>query len=253
MSIEKRLQELARLIGLTSYDIKAYIALVENGPLTARDAAIKANIPSSKVYSVLHKLYRLGYVEIDDKKRPELFYAVSPPTDIFNRLVQKFSDYVNSIKPLIDSLQLMYESAYRGGRVTAQSELLYVVRGGLDSTKELIMKSMGGYGNLDIATPYTELLDHRVLSMVEEISRNNETRLLVSQDLVDYVKDLPPRIHIRVRDKLFGGGFVGIGGIVLVIKHSTDYISLYSRQDYIIDIAKTYFNYLWNGSEVIQR
>ncbi|BDR91242.1 TrmB family transcriptional regulator [Vulcanisaeta souniana] len=249
MSIEKRLQELARLIGLTSYDIKAYIALVENGPLTARDAAIKANIPSSKVYSVLHKLYRLGYVEIDDKKRPELFYAVSP-TDIFNRLVQKFSDYVNSIKPLIDSLQLMYESAYRG-RVTAQSELLYVVRG-LDSTKELIMKSMG-YGNLDIATPYTELLDHRVLSMVEEISRNNETRLLVSQDLVDYVKDLPPRIHIRVRDKLFGGGFVGIGGIVLVIKHSTDYISLYSRQDYIIDIAKTYFNYLWNGSEVIQR
>ncbi|WP_243680606.1 helix-turn-helix domain-containing protein [Vulcanisaeta souniana] len=128
MSIEKRLQELARLIGLTSYDIKAYIALVENGPLTARDAAIKANIPSSKVYSVLHKLYRLGYVEIDDKKRPELFYAVSP-TDIFNRLVQKFSDYVNSIKPLIDSLQLMYESAYRGGRVTAQSELLYVVRG----------------------------------------------------------------------------------------------------------------------------
>ncbi|WP_243680608.1 hypothetical protein [Vulcanisaeta souniana] len=115
------------------------------------------------------------------------------------------------------------------------------------------MKSMGGYGNLDIATPYTELLDHRVLSMVEEISRNNETRLLVSQDLVDYVKDLPPRIHIRVRDKLFGGGFVGIGGIVLVIKHSTDYISLYSRQDYIIDIAKTYFNYLWNGSEVIQR
>ncbi|WP_054854222.1 helix-turn-helix domain-containing protein [Vulcanisaeta distributa] len=249
MSIEKRLQELARLIGLTSYDIKAYIALVENGPLTARDVALKASIPSSKVYSVLHKLYRLGYVEIDDKKRPELFYAVSP-TDIFNRLIQRFSDYVNSIKPLIDSLQLMYESTYKG-RVTAQSELLYVVRG-LDSTKELIMKSMG-YGNLDVATPYIELLDHRVLSMIEDISRNNETRLLVSRDITYHVKDLPPRIHIRVRDKLFGGGFIGIGGVVLIIKHGMDYISLYSRQDYIIDIAKTYFNNLWNDAEVFQR
>ena len=249
MSMEKRLQELARLVGLTSYDIKAYIALVENGPLTARDVAIKAGIPSSKIYSVLHKLYRSGYVEIDDKRRPELFYAVSP-LDVFSRIMQRFTDYVNSTKPLIDSLQLMYESAYKG-RVTAQSELLYVVRG-LDSTKELIMKSMS-YGNLDIATPYMELLDHRILSMIEEVSRNNEVRLLVSQDLINHVKDLPPRIHIRVRDKLFGGGFVGVGGVVLVIKHGTDYISLYSRQDYIVDIAKTYFNYLWNGSEAIQR
>ena len=240
---------MARLIGLTSYDIKAYIALVENGPLTARDVAAKANIPSSKVYSVLHKLYRLGYVEIDDKRRPELFYAVSP-MDIFNRLVQRFSEYVNSIRPLIDSLQLMYESAYRG-RVAAQSELLYVVRG-LDSTKELIMKSMG-YGNLDVATPYSELLDHRVLSMIEDISRNSEVRLLVTRDLVKYIGDLPPRIHIRVRDKLFGGGFIGVGGVVLIIRHGTDYISLYSRQDYIIDIAKTYFNNLWNDAEVLQR
>lgn len=249
MSIEKRLQDLARFIGLTSYDIKAYIALVENGPLTARDVAIKANVPSSKVYSVLHKLYRLGYVEIDDRRRPELFYAVSP-TDIFNRLVQRFSDYVNSIRPLIDSLQLMYESAYRG-KVAAQSELLYVVRG-LDSTKELIMKSMG-YGNLDAATPYLELLDHRVLSMIEDISRSSDVRLLVSRDLVSHVRDLPPRIHIRVRDKLFGGGFIGVGGVVLIIKHGSDYISLYSRQDYIIDIAKTYFNNLWSDAEVIQR
>ncbi|ADY00608.1 transcriptional regulator, TrmB [Vulcanisaeta moutnovskia 768-28] len=249
MSIEKRLQELARLIGLTSYDIKTYIALVENGPLTARDVAIKASIPSSKVYSVLHKLYRLGYVEIDDKRRPELFYAVSP-LDVFSRIMQRFTDYVNSTKPLIDSLQLIYESVYKG-KVTAQSELLYVVRG-LDSTKELIMKSMG-YGSLDIATPYIELLDHRILSMVEEVSRNNEVRLLVSQEIIDYIKDLPPRIHIRIRDKLFGGGFVGIGGVVLVIKHGMDYISLYSRQDYITDIAKTYFNYLWNSSEVLQR
>ncbi len=249
MSIEKRLQELARLVGLTSYDIKAYIALVENGPLTARDIAVKANIPSSKVYSVLQKLYRLGYVEIDDKKRPEFFYAVSP-LDVFSRLMQRFSEYINSTKPLIDSLQLMYESTYKG-KVTAQSESLYVVRG-LDSTKELIMKSMG-YRNLDVATPYIELLDYRILSMVEEVSRNNEVRLLVSQDIINYVKDLPPRIHIRVRDKLFGGGFVGVGGVVLVIKHGTDYISLYSRQDYIVDIAKTYFNYLWNGSEAIQR
>ncbi len=249
MSIEKRLRELARLVGLTSYDIKAYIALVENGPLTARDVALRASVPSSKVYSILHRLYRLGFVEIDDKKRPELFYAVSP-ADVFNRITQRFADYVNSIKPLIDSLQLMYESAYRG-KVTAQSEVLYVVRG-LDSTKELVVKSMG-YGNMDIAAPYIELLDHKILSLIEEISRGNDVRLLVSQDIANHVKDLPPRIHIRIRDRLFGGGFIGIGGVVLIIKHGTDYISLYSRQDYIIDIAKTYFNYLWSSSETLQR
>jgi sugar-specific transcriptional regulator TrmB len=163
--------------------------------------------------------------------------------------MQRFSDYINSIRPLIDSLQLMYESAYRG-KVAAQSEVLYVVRG-LASTKEFIIQSMG-YGNVDIATPYVELLDHRILSVIENLSRSNEVRLLITQDLIDHVKDLPPRIHIRMRDKLFGGGSIGTG-VVLVIKHGTDYISLYSRQDYIIDIAKTYFNYLWNSSSAPSR
>jgi sugar-specific transcriptional regulator TrmB len=249
MSLEKRLKEFAGFVGLTSYDIKAYVALVENGPLTARDLAIRAGIPTSKVYSVLHRLFRLGFVEIDDKKRPELFYAVSP-MDVYSKIMQRFSDYINSIRPLIDSLQLMYESAYRG-KVAAQSEVLYVVRG-LDSTKEFIIKSMG-YGNVDIATPYVELLDHRILSVIENLSRSNEVRLLITQDLIDHVKDLPPRIHIRMRDKLFGGGSIGTDGVVLVIKHGTDYISLYSRQDYIIDIAKTYFNYLWNSSSAPSR
>jgi len=110
-----------------------------------------------------------------------------------------------------------------------------------------------GYGNVDIATPYVELLDHRILSVIENISRSNEVRLLITQDLIDHVKDLPPRIHIRMRDKLFGGGSIGTDGVVLVIKHGTDYISLYSRQDYIIDIAKTYFNYLWNSSSAPSR
>jgi sugar-specific transcriptional regulator TrmB len=249
MSIEKNFREIASLIGLTSYDIKAYLALVEHGPLTARDLAMRTGIPSSKVYSVLRKLYRLGLVEIDNKKRPELFYAVSP-MDVYGKIVQRFTDYINSLKPLIDSLQLMYESTYRG-RMAAQSEVLYVVRG-LDSTKEFMIKSMG-YGNIDLATPYIELLDHRIISTLEEVSRNNEVRLLITQDLAEHVKDLPPRIHIRVRDKLFGGGLIGIGGVVLVIRHGTNYISLYSRQDYIIDIAKTYFNYLWSSSSAIQR
>ncbi|WP_069806791.1 TrmB family transcriptional regulator [Vulcanisaeta thermophila] len=249
MSIEKRLRDLAKFAGLSSYDVKAYITLVQEGPLSARDVAYKANIPISKIYTVLHRLYRMGFVEIDDKRRPEIFYAVAPE-DVFNRINQRFSEYINSIKPLIDSLQLMYESTY-GGRVSAQSEVMYVVKG-LDSARELMIRSMGN-GNVDLAMPYREFLDYKILSILVEVSRDNEVRLLVPQELAGDVKDLPPRIHIRIRDKLFGGGSIGNGGVVLIIKHVNDFISLYSRQDYIIDIAKTYFNYLWNGSEPLSR
>ncbi|MFB6470738.1 MAG: TrmB family transcriptional regulator [Vulcanisaeta sp. AZ3] len=249
MKVEKELRDIMGIIGLSNYDVKAYVTLVENGPLTARDVALRSGIPTSKVYSVLHRLYRLGFVQIDDKRRPELFYAVSP-NDAFSKVMQRFNDYVNSIRPLIDSLQLMYESAYRG-KVTAQSEVLYVVRG-LESTKELMVKSMG-YGNIDLATPYAELLDYRVLSILEEVSRNNEVRLLITQDLMPNISNLPPRIHVRIKDELFGGGLIGVDGVVLVIRQSNNYISLYSRQDYIIDIAKTYFNYLWTNSAQLQR
>jgi len=39
----------------------------------------------------------------------------------------------------------------------------------------------------------------------------------------------------------------------LAIQYGADYLSLYSTQEYIIEIARTYFETLWRESEPVNR
>lgn len=240
---------MARLLGLTSYDLKTYLALVEGGPSTAKDLAQRAGVPFSKIYSVLNKLSKMGFVDVDNSRRPEVFHAKSP-MDVFSSIMRGLESYINSIRPLIDSLQLMYEATHVG-KMSAHGEVMYVARG-LDNARELMLR-VATEDNLDVAMPYRDALDYRMLSRIEDVSLNHEVRLLISSDMVDIAKELPPRISVRIKGKMFGGGVIGGGGVVLVLKHGEEYLSLYSRQDYIVDVARIYFNHLWREAEAYVR
>lgn len=70
-------QKALEVIGLTEYEAKAYISLVEKGASNAGDLSEQTEIPHSKIYEVLMRLEKKKLVEVQ-KSRPLFFKAIRP-------------------------------------------------------------------------------------------------------------------------------------------------------------------------------
>ncbi len=56
MSISDKTKKSLEKIGLTSYEIKTFSALLKSGEMTASDLSQKSGVPYSKIYEVLGAL-----------------------------------------------------------------------------------------------------------------------------------------------------------------------------------------------------
>src|SRR3990170_4257126 len=79
MSVTEKTHRALKDFALTEYEIKAYVALVEAGPLAASELSRAAGVPYSKIYEILGNLERKGWVE-SEQGRPSKYYAKAPST-----------------------------------------------------------------------------------------------------------------------------------------------------------------------------
>ena len=64
-------------LGMTTYEAKIYLTLLKNNRLDARQLSFLADIPMSKIYSILKKLEREDIIKITLEK-PRIYTAVNP-------------------------------------------------------------------------------------------------------------------------------------------------------------------------------
>ncbi|MEM4304016.1 MAG: helix-turn-helix domain-containing protein [Candidatus Caldarchaeum sp.] len=84
--VSERVRRTLQELGLTEYEARAYIALVENGPLTAGELSEMKLIPYSKVYEALGSLAEKGFIE-SQQGRPAKYFQKSPAA-VIESLVQ---------------------------------------------------------------------------------------------------------------------------------------------------------------------
>lgn len=70
-------EKILRAAGLNKYESAAYLALIKNGVLNAKDLSRKGNVPMGKIYEVLSFLEDKGFIEIQ-KGRPAIYRPVKP-------------------------------------------------------------------------------------------------------------------------------------------------------------------------------
>jgi sugar-specific transcriptional regulator TrmB len=81
-------------LGLTQYEIKAYLALVGNHPLNGSQLSRHSGIPRARIYDVLRSLTDKGIVvQID-----EGLYAPLPPKELLKRLRHNFESSVSLLE-----------------------------------------------------------------------------------------------------------------------------------------------------------
>ena len=94
-------KEQLRGLGLNSYEVKIWTALLSRGVSTAGELSDIANVPRSRSYDVLESLEKKGFVVM--KLGKPIKYIAVPPKEVVERVKRNVQDYAKEeIKKLTD-------------------------------------------------------------------------------------------------------------------------------------------------------
>ncbi|MDW0283229.1 MAG: helix-turn-helix domain-containing protein, partial [Nitrososphaeraceae archaeon] len=123
MSISDKSRKAMESLGLTSYETKVYLSLLETGSMTASDISKKSGVPYSKIYEVLNSLEDKGWLEIDSS-RPQKFFPKSPLTALEAMRMRIENDIRDNENLIVGELMPIYQKS--GVREKPE---IWVVRG----------------------------------------------------------------------------------------------------------------------------
>ncbi len=112
----KEAANILQSLGLSSYEAKAYIALIAHGYGNADTIAETAKIPRTSAYKVLSSLVTKGYA-ISTRGRPMIFKP-EPPKKARDQVLKKVTD-------VFDNLQLIHEVLMEKG----EPQLVFTITG----------------------------------------------------------------------------------------------------------------------------
>ena len=247
LKVSEEAKRALREIGLTEYELKAYLSLIERGVMTASELSQHSGVPYSKIYEVLNSLERKGWIEVEHG-RPGKYYPKAPIEALEATKIQIEEKIKNWERKVAEELQPIYEK-----RELREKPDIWILRGEysiMAKIQEMIEKASS---ELMIAIPsfaksLAERYSHQILSKQEKA--NIKIMLMVTKDFGEsVVRLLGEFVEVRIREDMFGGGIIADGREALLIL-GEEKPSLVIWSDYIglVKFARDYFNYLWASS-----
>ena len=110
MSVSDQTQKSLEKVGLTSYEIKSFVALIKSGENTASDLSKQCGVPYSKIYEVLSVLEEKGWIG-SDKSRPTKYFAKSPNSALQTTKQRIEEDFAKNEKIILNDLNPIYKKS----------------------------------------------------------------------------------------------------------------------------------------------
>ena len=238
--------------GLTEYEAKAYISLVESGALAASELSRIASIPYSKIYEIIGNLERKGWVE-SEQGRPSKYYPKAPSTALESSRVRFETTLRSSEAEAVQELQPLYEK-----KGVQEKPDIWIVRGQdniLDKIKETLTDTRR---QLMVAMP---VAPEPIVSMAVSIltllrGKGVSVSVMIPETASrETIKRLRDSAQVRTRESLFGGGIISDDNrIVLLLGEDPEKgLTLAISSDHIglVRFGKSYFEYLWESSRPV--
>jgi len=246
MSISDQAKRILRELGLTEYETRAYLSLLEKGATTASKVSEHANVPYSKIYETLNSLEKKGWVETK-RGRPSRYYPKSP-SEALSAVRLRLEDAVKSWEQtILSELQPLYEK-----REIREKPDIWILRGEFNTLAKLQEMLGKVKSKLMIAAPTpTKALIEAVVPMLIHLKGSGvEILLMTSKDIgkrdLERIADVA---EVRVRDHMFGGGVIVDGKeALLVLGEKKPTLVIWSDHVGLVRFAKDYFQYLWDSS-----
>ncbi len=239
--------------GLTEYEVKAYIALVQSGPMPASQLSTTATIPYSKIYEILGNLERKGWVE-SEQGRPSKYFPKPPSTALESSRMRMENTLKSSQTDALLELQPLYEK-----KGVQERPDIWIVRG-QDNILDRIKETLGRTRReLLVAMP---IVPDSVISMAAPLlllmnGRGIKVSVMIPSGTgKEAVRKLKELAQVRVREQMFGGGIISDSDEIIILlgeepeKGLT--LAISSHHVGLVKFGKSYFEFLWENSRPIQ-
>jgi HTH-type transcriptional regulator, sugar sensing transcriptional regulator len=248
MTLSERASASVEALGLTGSEVKAYVALLKGGTMTASDVSREARIPYSKVYDALESLHRRGWVEVQ-KTRPIVYTAKPPDTAMEELRARQDTERREMEQVALEELMAIYVS-----RGEQEKPDIWIMRGTneiLSRVKNLLLNCRT---ELLIALPpqllpFTERIEPLLATLKEKGVKN---LILTSPDLPpEAAGTLAKYAEIRTRKTMYGGGLISDSREVVLLLGGGEQgglpLAIWASHHGLASFAKDYFEFLWSS------
>ncbi|MDA4126241.1 MAG: helix-turn-helix domain-containing protein [Thaumarchaeota archaeon] len=235
-------------LGLTGSEVKAYVALLKGGTMTASEVSRAARIPYSKVYNALESLHKRGWVE-EQKSRPIVYTAKPPDTALEELKSRQETERMEKEQVALEELMRVYVS-----RGEQEKPDIWIMRGTneiLSRVKNLLLNCRA---ELLIALPpqllpFIDRIDPLMAALKEKGVRS---LILTSPELPSSVADKLARYaEIRTRKTMYGGGLISDSREVVLLlgggEQGAGPLAIWASHHGLASFAKDYFEFLWSS------
>ena len=244
MSVSEEARKTLRDIGLTSYETRAYLALIESGVMTASQVSERSEVPYSKIYETLNSLQRKGWIETKTG-RPTRYYPKAP-SEAFQASRLRLEENIGLWnQTVIEELQPLYER-----REFREKPDVWILRGEASVVAKLQEMVDGAKKELMVAAPgfARGFVKAGVLMLSRLQSSGIAVRVMVTGDW--RAEELGVVGEVRVRKGMFGGGVIVDGReALLLLGEEKPTLVIWSNHIGLVQFAKDYFQQLWNTAE----
>jgi sugar-specific transcriptional regulator TrmB len=193
-----------RDIGLSEYESRAYRALLDTGPTTAKELSRASDVPMGRVYDVLNALEQYSLVRSQASSRPKKYVAVEPDTALDRLLDDKkreldekakqYESIVDELSEELDAADPVEEQFWTAAVGREESTDLLLERLAAADDRIFIVASEGLSG-LDVDEVGALVVDE----LAEALERDVSVDIMMTPSLA---QDLPGVVGDRYREVL---------------------------------------------------
>ncbi|MEM4576571.1 MAG: NTP transferase domain-containing protein [Candidatus Nezhaarchaeales archaeon] len=228
-------------LGLTEYESRVYLALIDLGRAKARDISDVTSIAYPKVYSVLNDLKEKGFVE-EELGRPKYFRPVNPTKAIKNYVEEKVFILKDVAEKVLRVLANRFEASTSEKNRTL---VLQNKRSVLDKLKDLILNA--GREVL-ISAPSFEVLGIKALFLDLNAAKRRgvDVRILTSTSTSKKdVEKVMEVADVRIKEGLESYYVITDAGSLLISGKLDDLRAILITDELGVKPTREHFNYTW--------
>lgn len=250
MSLSEKAGAALEALGLTKAEVRAYVALIGKGSMTASEISRAARIPYSKVYEALKALHAKGLID-EQHSRPILYTAKSPDAAMEEMDTRHQAERKEKELLALKELTGIYEDKGEHERPE-----IWILRGTAQILSQLRSLVLDCRNEMLIAlptaiAPYAEEIVALLTALKEKGVR---IEMLTGDDLdKDTLALLGTVADVRRRDTLYGGGVISDSKQVVLLlgggETEGSALAIWADHVGLAGFAKDYFQMLWNSEE----
>jgi HTH-type transcriptional regulator, sugar sensing transcriptional regulator len=191
-----------RDLGLSEYESRAYRALLNTGPTTAKELSRASDVPMGRIYDVLNSIEQHNLVRSQTASRPKKYVAVEPSTALDRLLEDKkreLDEKVDQYEEIVDDLADELDAA------DPVEEQFWTAAVGPEETVDLLLERLAAADDhivMVFADPVPQRDMHAVSEEIHEeiegaLDRGVSVDVLMTREMVD---SLSPNVGRRYRD-----------------------------------------------------